>query len=104
MVLRNRFGQWHYVTPVHTARSTRLRMDRLGQAGYQGPRKFFGVTFGNNTFVASGEGGKIITSTQWGRMGPAGTGDTNDLSAVTVRQYLFVAVGNWHDPDFQRMD
>ena len=53
----------------------------------------YGVTFGNNTFVAVGQSGTIIKSTNngasWSNSSPGG----NTLNGVTFGNNIFMAVG-----------
>jgi hypothetical protein len=54
----------------------------------------YGVTFGNNTFVAVGDGGKILTSPDRTSWTAQTSGTTKDLSGVAYGNGLFVTVGN----------
>jgi murein DD-endopeptidase MepM/ murein hydrolase activator NlpD len=58
----------------------------------------YGVAFGNNTFVAVGFSGTVITSSNNGvNWGPGNSGTTQTLLAVVYGNNMFVAVGDeWH--------
>ena len=54
----------------------------------------YGVTFGNNTFVAVGNSGNIVRSTDNGSSWDNATSPTaNKLNEVTFANNTFVAVG-----------
>jgi len=53
----------------------------------------YGVTYGNGTFVAVGEGGTILTSQNGQNWTPRESGTTQPLYGVTYGNGTFVAVG-----------
>ena len=53
---------------------------------------FFGVAFGNNTFVAVGSGGSVLVSSNATDWTPQTSGTSDDFSAVTFGDGVFAAV------------
>ncbi|MDP7582031.1 MAG: hypothetical protein QGG03_02235, partial [SAR324 cluster bacterium] len=54
----------------------------------------YGVTFGNGTFVAVGQSGTIIKSTNNGASWSSSSSGGNTLNGVTFGNNIFMAVGN----------